>query len=214
MGAIIMGETAVATRMQWQDALARSHEKRRFQRVRVSLIGRYMLQERSEFPCQTIDMSPGGVALLGPVPGEIGTRVIAYLDQIGRVEGTVVRHFQNGFALALNTPQLKREKTADKLTWLANRHALGMPEDRRHERIVPRNQRTTLKLSNGHEHLVKLIDVSISGAAMNTDVEVPMGTLVTVGQTLGQVVRVFQGGIAVEFRRLLPVETFDENVRL
>ena len=89
-----------------------------------------------------------------------------------------------------------------------------MPEDRRHERIVPNNLRSTLKLSNGHEHLVKLIDVSISGAAMTTDVQVPMGTLVSVGQTLGQVVRIFPGGIAVEFRRMLPAETFDANVRL
>ena len=36
-----------------------SQERRRFQRVRVTLLGRYMLPDRREFPCQVIDMSRG-----------------------------------------------------------------------------------------------------------------------------------------------------------
>ena len=36
------------------------------------------------------------------------------------------------------TPR-KRDKLAAQLTWLANRSTLGLPEDRRHDRIVPRN---------------------------------------------------------------------------
>src|SRR5204862_1021011 len=98
-----------------------------------------MLSDRKEFPCQTIDLSPGGVALVAPVPGEVGERVVCYIDQIGRLEGIVARRFDNGFALSVNVPLFKREKLAEQLTWLANRHSLGMPEDRRHERIAPRN---------------------------------------------------------------------------
>ena len=37
-----------------------SEERRRFQRVKVDLLGRYMLEDRREFPCQVIDMSLGG----------------------------------------------------------------------------------------------------------------------------------------------------------
>jgi hypothetical protein len=37
---------------------------------------------------------------------------------------------------------------------------------------------------------------------------------VVVGATSAQVVRHFDGGIAVEFNRLFPAETFDENVTL
>ena len=39
-----------------------SEERRRFQRVRVNLLGRYMLADRREFPCQVANMSPGGMA--------------------------------------------------------------------------------------------------------------------------------------------------------
>ncbi len=197
-----------------EQVLARVRDRRRTQRVKVTVLGRYMLEDRREFPCQTIDMSPGGVALFAPVKPDVGSRVVAYLDDIGRIEGTTVRHLGIGFAVALNVSPVKQEKLADQLTWLANRRALGLPEDRRHERIAPRNPRSTLILPDGREHLIKLIDVSLSGAAIKTDARAPFGTHVTVGKTPGRVVRVFEGGIAVEFLRALSAETFDENVRL
>jgi hypothetical protein len=193
---------------------ARPLERRRHQRVKVTLIGRYMLSDRREFPCQTIDMSPGGVALFAPVKGAVAERVVVYLDQLGRIEGVIARHLDNGFALALNVPLKKREKLAEQLTWLANRHALGMPEDRRHERIVPSLIRSSLKLPEGAEYLAKIIDVSLSGVAIHVDAQAPLGTIVAIGQTQGRVVRHFEGGLAVEFLRPLPLDAFDENIVL
>ncbi|MBV1702030.1 MAG: PilZ domain-containing protein [Hyphomicrobiales bacterium] len=192
----------------------RPEERRRHQRVKVSLLGRYMLADRREFPCQTIDMSPGGLALFAPVKGKDGERVIAYIDQIGRVEGQIVRQLDNGFALRMNMTLIKREKLADQLTWLANRNALGMPEDRRHERVIPANPRTTLKLPDGREYVVKLIDISISGCAMTCDAKPSVGTPVKVGNTSGQVVRVFETGIAIEFTRHFALSSFSIDVSL
>ena len=113
-------------------------ERRRFQRVRVDLLGRYMLPDRREFPCQVIDISPGGMALVAPVSGQPGEQVIAYVDHLGRLEGHVARIFPNGFAMTIAATQRKRDKLAAQLTWLANRHILGLPEDRRHGRLTPR----------------------------------------------------------------------------
>jgi hypothetical protein len=189
-------------------------ERRRHQRVRIAVLGRYMLENRQEFPCQTIDMSPGGVALIAPVRGALKERVICYIDQIGRIEGTVARQFENGFALALNVPLLKREKLADQLTWLGNRHALGMPEDRRHERVVPRNPRATMRLPDGREYPVRLIDISISGAAFTADVHPPVGTPVVLGQTPAHVTRGFNGGVAVEFARPFSADSDPSTLKL
>jgi hypothetical protein len=193
---------------------ASRHERRRHQRVKVRLTGQFMRQDRREFPCATIDISPGGIAFEAEASGEVGERIIAYLNQIGRVEGTVARHFYGGFAIQMKLPPLKREKLADQLTWLANRQVLGMPEDRRHERIVPRNRHTTLTLPGGRELVVRLIDVSQSGAAVTVDANSPIGTPVTLGTRPAQVVRLFAGGLAVEFNRLIPAEMFDEDIRL
>src|SRR5688572_1851598 len=110
-------------------------ERRRHQRVRVALLGRYMLPNRQEYPCQTVDMSPGGVLLVAPVQAAIGERVVVYLEHISRIEGKVARHVPQGFAMSISATLRKRDKIANQLTWLANRDALGLPEDRGHERI-------------------------------------------------------------------------------
>jgi hypothetical protein len=207
--------TSLSTsRAESMPRLASQDDRRRHQRVKISLLGRYMLADRCEYPCQTIDLSPGGLAVAAPVAPEAGTRVVVYLDMVGRLEGTISRQLEDGFALKLNTPPRKREKLADQLTWLANRAALGMPEDRRHERIEPRNRRTKLKLADGQEYPVKIIDVSLSGTAVMGQVPAPMGALVTVGSTVARVVRVFDGGVALEFTRLLNETHFDEDIIL
>ena len=64
--------------------------------------------------------------------------MVAYIDHIGRIEGKIVRAFDGGFAMSINATARKRDKLAAKLTWLANRHELNLPEDRRHDRVTPK----------------------------------------------------------------------------
>src|ERR1700757_4526754 len=92
------------------------HERRSFQRARVDLTGRYVLADRREYPCQVQDMSPGSAALIAPVSGKIGERVVAYLECIGRLEGTITRVFPNGFAMRIAATAYKRDKLAGQLT--------------------------------------------------------------------------------------------------
>jgi hypothetical protein len=189
-----------------------SEERRRFQRVRVNLLGRYMLTDRREYPCQVTNMSPGGMALVAPVTGAIGERVIAYVDHVGRLEGIVARHFQNGFAMTIAATSRKRDKLAAQLTWLANRHILGLPEDRRHGRVAPKNPAARLILPNGTNIAVRVIDISASGCAVATDQRPEMGALVTIGKTPGRVVRHIEEGFAIEFIRLQHADFVEENV--
>jgi PilZ domain len=191
---------------------ALSQDRRRHQRVKVNLLGRYMLADRREFPCQVVDMSPGGMALVGPVGGIAGERVIAYVDHLGRLEGKIARLFQNGFAMTISATARKRDKLAAQLTWLANRHILALPEDRRHGRIVPRNPVGRLVMPNGVNLTCRVIDVSESGAGVATDQRPPIGTLVTLGKVQGRVVRHLEDGFAIEFTRLLHPDFLEENV--
>src|SRR5947209_12407956 len=45
-------------------------ERRRHHRAKVTVLGRYMLADKREYPCQTLDMSVGGVSLFAPVRGD------------------------------------------------------------------------------------------------------------------------------------------------
>jgi hypothetical protein len=191
---------------------ALSEDRRRFQRVRVNLLGRYMLADRREFPCQVVNMSPGGMALVAPVAGAAGERVIAYVDHLGRLEGHIARLLPNGFAMTISATARKRDKLAAQLTWLANRHLLDSPEDRRHGRIVPRNPMSQLIMPNGINIACRIIDMSQSGAGIATDQRPPIGALVTIGKIQGRVVRHLEDGFAVEFTRLQHPDFLEDNI--
>ena len=158
-----------------------------------------MLPDRREFPCQIINMSPGGLALLAPGIGNVGDRVIAYLDHIGRVEGKITRIIDNGFAMTVGATARKRDKLAAQLTWLANRDILNLPEDRRHDRIVPRNPIALLTLEDGSKMTCRIIDLSLSGAAIAAENRPPLKSLVMLGKVQSRVVRNLEEGFALEF---------------
>ena len=187
----------------------------RFQRVKVSLLGRYMLADRREFPCQVLSMSPGDAMVIAPVAGNVGERVIAYVDNIGRIEGVIIAHIEGGFVMDISASDRKRDKMAAQLTWLANKDMLNLPEDRRHERVVPDNRQSTVVLDDGRRYNCKIIDISLSGAAIELAVRPAMGTPVTLGRMRARVVRHFQNGVAVEFASAQEMLTVvQQNLRL
>jgi hypothetical protein len=189
-----------------------SEERRRYPRVRVNLLGRYMLTDRHEYPCQVTDMSQGGMTLVAPVIGQLSERVIAYVDHVGRLEGVVTRQLENGFAMSIAATPRKRDKLAAQLTWLANRDLLGTIDDRRHGRVPPRNAAGRLTLPNGNNISVRIIDVSQSGCAIATDHRPGIGTQVTIGKTPGRVVRHLEDGFAIEYLRLQHPDFIEDNV--
>ncbi len=175
------------------------NDKGKYQRVKVSVLGRYMLADRREFPCQVLEMSPGDAVVIAPVAGLAGEKVVAYLDLIGRVEGTIVSQMDGGFLMNIAASDRKRDKMAAQLTWLANKDILNLPEDRRHERVVPDNRHSTVVLDDGRRYNCKIIDISLSGAAIELAVRPAMGTPITLGRMRARVVRHFQNGVGVEF---------------
>lgn len=180
-------------------AKAISPDRRRHKRVSLTLLGRFMRANRQEYPCKLIDISVGGAALMSPVSVEDGEEIVVYLDCLGGLEGKVVRQIPGGFALKLSATPHKREKLAAQLTWLINRDELDHGESRRHERVVPRNGSSNLKLEDGVSIPCQVADVSISGAAIATDARPPIGSEVWLAKLRSRVVRHHDNGIAVRF---------------
>ena len=195
-----------------QRPLPRQHDRRRYQRVSVILVGRFMLEDRREYPCQTQNISPGSLSLVTPVVGRIGERVVAYIDHIGRIEGEIVRAFDGGFAMSIIATVRKKDKLAAKLTWLANRHELNLPEDRRHDRATPKVSATTVTLPDGREYRGRIVDISVSGLAVAIEVRPPIGSPVMVGSLRAKVVRHFEEGIAVEFATQQTPSSLEQNL--
>lgn len=171
-----------------------------------------MLQDRREFPCQVVNMSPGGLAMYAPGIGNVGERVVAYLDHIGRVEGKITRLIDNGFAMTISATPRKRDKLASQLTWLANRQILNLPEDRRHDRIVPRNPSGVLTLDDGQKIACRIIDLSLSGAAVSAQMRPEVGTSLLLGRVQARVVRHLEDGFAIEFLHAQLPDTVEDSV--
>ena len=73
----------------------RRAEERRDERFDVRLLGRFMRSDRKEFDCESIEASADGITFSADAGVQPGERIVAYLNQIGRVEGRVTRIFAN-----------------------------------------------------------------------------------------------------------------------
>jgi PilZ domain-containing protein len=175
-------------------------DRRRFKRVPVTLNGRFMTEDKQEYPCEVFNMSPGGMALRAPMAPRPGERVVAYLENLGRLEGIVARLFDGGFAVEIKASAQKRERIANLLTWYTNRDLGG--EERQHERFEPRIAAQKLIMPNSDVYDCRVIDVSLSGASVATGVKPPLETVVVLGRLRGRVVRHHDQGFAIQFAEL------------
>jgi hypothetical protein len=174
-------------------------DRRRHKRIGTTLLGRFMRETKQEYPCKLVDISAGGAAIMTPVPAEIGERVVAYFDHIGGIEGPVSRVFEGGFALKITASQHKREKLAAQLTWIANRSELDGADERRHDRIAPKDGLSQVQFADGIMLACRVLDVSISGASIGTPARPELGTEITLGKLRARVVRHHAHGFGVQF---------------
>ena len=126
---------------------------------------------------------PAASLLFAPVIGAIGERVVCYFEQYRADRGRNCPPYRRTGSPSRSTRHpASGDKLASQLTWLANRHDLGLPEDRRHERIVPVVKTVVLTLDEGFQVNGKLIDVSLSGAGIALDVRPAIGLGVIVAR--------------------------------
>jgi hypothetical protein len=189
-------------------------DRRRFQRVKIRLTGRCMLESDFEYPCHTIDISPGGIQIEAAIKPQVGEKAVVYINALGRFAGKVARTHLNGFAMTIDASPKRREDLADKLTWFANRDALDMPEKRRHERIEPFQKIAILRLPDGGEHIVKILNLSASGVGVEATELPSIGARVSIGKADVTVMRHFDGGFGAEFVTPFAADEIDEATRL
>lgn len=186
-------------------------ERRAHERIDVTLLGRCLLENKLEIPCQAVNISPADVAVIAAYSPRIGEHVIIYLDHVGRVDGKVVRLMKGGFAILINGTPRRREKLAASIEWLKAHLHFGAENNRRHERIEPDNRNSEIRLSDGRAYPTAVIDISLSGAALTCEVKPALGTSVSFAGMQGKVVRHFAEGIAIEFADVHTQETIADK---
>jgi hypothetical protein len=185
-----------------------SIERFRKQRaVDIAMAGSYVLPnwydpqgKLRSFACRTTRVSPFRMIVDVPVVGRIGDHLTSYFRDVGNFEGTISDTMTGAFLLELKMSPDMRGRLADKLVWLEKKHRdTQLLDARKDARFVPKSPHSRLTLGDGSVHPCFIIDVSLSGAAVSSEIQPPNGTPLAVGACVGRVIRPLPNGFAVKF---------------
>lgn len=176
-------------------------DRRLHKRVALSIAGRVLDGGGIDHEMTTIDISCSGAMIRSEHRPEAGAQVICYFNELGRVAATVIRATPTGFAAHFRIVQHKREKLADRLTWLLNKDRLDLTDDRTGQRTAAGGP-ALLTLDDGREIKCRVLDISLTGASFEAERATPMvGDTVFAGNVRGEVVRVTGKTFAIRYLR-------------
>lgn len=180
--------------------IARSRaDRRRFRRVRVDLPGKlFVPADSQEYACTVVDLSPGGASIACAESLAQDTQVVLYVNTFGRFEGTIVRREGGNAGVRFVSTVLKRERTAEQLALYMNRSLLSEADLRRDDR-TPAKGLTRFTRSDGQLVPCEVLDLSMSGVSVKTDIRPPVGEFVLIGQLAGRIARHHEHGVGIEF---------------
>ncbi len=180
---------------------------RRQRAVDIKTAGSYVLPNWYDpqgklrtFACRTTRVSPFRMIVDVPVVGKIGDTLTSYFQDFGNLEGVISDTMTGGFLLELNMTQAMRARMADKLVWLEKKHNnAAIIDSRKDARFVPKSPHSRVTLADGSVYACFIIDVSMSGIAVSSEIQPPIATPLAVGACIGRVIRHLPNGFAVKF---------------
>ncbi len=180
------------------------------------IFGRFMLPDMSEHACQVVDVTRDGATFITENIPEAGQALVAYLEDIGRVEAVSTIQVSGGFRVDFTLQGARLERLQQRIEWLKNRDP-AIDDGRRHSRFEPTEKQSQISLPDGRVYNCEVIDISVSGAAIKTEVVPSVGTYLMLGKMRGRVVRYIDQGVAMEFVKQLDrsqLPAFANSVRL
>jgi hypothetical protein len=164
---------------------------------------------RPEFACRAVNLCAHEVALTSPVGVKPGDEIVAHIDHIGRLEGTVLRLLSQGFVLGINADDSAREKLRCRIEWLEKHKNFDALDGRSKPRFIPRNPRAKIIFADGTVEKCLILDLSASGASISAGKTPKVDSVLAIETNVSRVVRCFEGGFAVKFVEMLN----DDEVR-
>jgi hypothetical protein len=181
-------------------------DRRQDARIVVSIPGQFSLADRRDmrgerrvFSCRAINVSSHAIALASAVSGKVGDRVIAEIEHLGKLKGSIMWVLERGFIMNIIATAEEREKLATKIEWLGKFKDHDEGDRRAQRRFAPANPYSQIMLPDGSTQTCLVVDLSVTGAALSAEAVPDIGTVLAVGKVVGRVVRHFEGGFAVEF---------------
>lgn len=184
--------------MDQDQSSSNQSERRRQKRSAMTLQVRFLLQDGSEHSGVVTNVSVGGMNIASTVKPAEGSIIIAYVEELGRLEGIVARVDDQGIALRLTLSALRRDKLEERLGT-----GKKASDGRRFQRDATAGATRILR-ADGRELAARVIDLSLGGVSLESAEWPPLGEQVMVGKMRGRVVRHHETGFAIEFSEIPP----------
>ncbi|MEM8985485.1 MAG: PilZ domain-containing protein [Pseudomonadota bacterium] len=176
-------------------------DRRRRKRVRLTMGVRFLLNADQEHSGELVDISASGFLLKSDAEVCIGDTVIAYVDELDRFVGRIVRVTSDGFAIAFDQTARREERLEEKLTGTAQTDSVAPMSARNAQRYTPEDTQSCCKFPGGEIVSCRVIDMSVSGVSVESAQRPRVGAEVQVGRMIGAVVRHTDTGFALAFKK-------------
>ncbi len=168
-----------------------SKERRQHPRIDGEIEASILINNAINATVQVYDVSAGGIAFHYDGDIAMGDHIVARLDGGARLEGDVVRIFEGGFAIVLEMSEHKRKRLAQTLD---RARARGRAIDRlnlerRLANRVSAMRQSVICETADRRVAVRIIDMSLTGVAIETEEALEMDALVVIGKMRGTIVR-------------------------
>lgn len=180
---------------------ARPQDQRSSEQIAVRLTGKlFVPAEESTLDCTIINLSLGGAGVHCPEPPPLDAFVILYVEGFGRFEGVTTRYVQGELGLKFVCKDTKRKRLEQDLAAFAQDGMTGVTRLRRHGRSAAAPKIKCFTRADGSVVPCQLLDISLQGAMLKTQLRPPIGEIVHLGETRAWVVRHHEEGVGVQFQ--------------
>ena len=103
---------------------ARLTERRKSRRYRMRLPGKLFIPAHArEVPCLVLEMSARGAGIRCAKVPPSRTKVVLYVEQFGRFEGTTSTPSKEGTGIRFECTERKRQRLSEQLEWFTRARA-------------------------------------------------------------------------------------------
>jgi hypothetical protein len=169
-------------------------------RARLEVHGTLFLpEEKYEQKCLVLDLSPDGAGLKSTCTAALGTRVVLHVQNLGRYEGTLIRHDRIYVGVQFKFSEAKRARVAEEIAAYVEGRSSPLTSTRTNARIAAMTIPNKFSLASGETGDCEIIDIALSGVAFKAVVRPVVGEHLFFGNSTAVVVRHTEDGFAVAF---------------
>jgi hypothetical protein len=189
-------------------------ERRSIPRVKLVLPALCWSQFRPDFYAVTEDVAQYGIRFKAAVIPSVGETITCSIRHTGSLETKVIRTGRDRFAVRVLRAEYPLRLVAQNLLGLAEEQNAAPVLQRAAERIVPEVSDVVVTTPYGTMIPGRVLNVSVTGAAVSVDEPIEVGTLIMIGSTPAKVARCFDNGIGAAFLSPLQSGQIDARVVL